>query len=132
MSKSKYSQHDVNEARATLLKLLKPGSTVYTILRHVSASGMSRVIDTIIIDKRGTTFHIQHAVAVLTDSTLDRKHDGIKVSGCGMDMGFHIVYNLSRALFPDGFRLRKGDWHNNLKPGQKVKDGGYALKQRWL
>ena len=129
---NKYTDQQRIDARATLLKLLKPGTTVYTILRHVSSSGMTRIIDPILIDKHGHTFFIQHAVAVLTDRTINDRYCGIKVSGCGMDMGFELVYILSRILYPAGFRLRKGQWHNSLKPGQKCKDGGYALKQRWL
>lgn len=33
-----------DEARARLREILKPGYTVYTVLRHVSASGMSQVL----------------------------------------------------------------------------------------
>ena len=33
-----------DEARARLREILKPGDTVYTVLRHVSASGMSQVL----------------------------------------------------------------------------------------
>ena len=34
--------------------------------------------------------------------TYNRKAEAIRVGGCGMDMGFHVVYNLSRALYRDG------------------------------
>jgi hypothetical protein len=44
------------------------------------------------------------------------KHGGIRVPGCGMDMGFHIVYSLSSTLYHDDFPTEQG----------------YALKQRWL
>ena len=30
------------------------------------------------------------------------KTGGLRVSGCGMDMGFHVVYNLGYVLWPDG------------------------------
>jgi hypothetical protein len=40
----------------------------------------------------------------------------VVVGGCGMDMGFHLVYCLSSVLFR----------------GETEKDAGYALKQRWL
>ena len=30
-------------------------------------------------------------------------HEGIKVGGTGMDMGFSLVYNLSWTLYRDGF-----------------------------
>jgi hypothetical protein len=28
-------------------------------------------------------------------------HNAVVVSGCGMDMGFHLVYELSHALYGD-------------------------------
>lgn len=35
----------------------------------------------------------------------DHEHNGIKVEGAGMDMGFHLVYSLSQRLFGDGYKL---------------------------
>lgn len=35
------------------------------------------------------------------------KRDGIRVSGCGMDMGFHLVYNLSLVLYGSGDALKQ-------------------------
>jgi hypothetical protein len=46
---------------------------------------------------------------------------GITVGGGGMDMGFHLVYNLGRVLWPFGFK----------RAGKRC-DGGYALRQEWL
>lgn len=37
-----------NEARENLLKILKPGMRVYTVLRHVSRSGMMRHISVMV------------------------------------------------------------------------------------
>ena len=45
MTKAQMAERD--EAIANLREILKPGDTVYTILRHVSKSGMSRVIDAV-------------------------------------------------------------------------------------
>ena len=39
--------------------------------------------------------------------------DGYKVGGCGMDMGFHLVYTLSSLLY-------------------KKDRGGYELRHEWL
>src|SRR5688572_7990389 len=52
MSKKAERQAERDEAAAELRKLLKPGDTVYTILRHRAASGMFRVIDLVIIARR--------------------------------------------------------------------------------
>ena len=82
-----------------LLRIAMPeGTTVYTVLRHVSASGMMRVIDVYII-KDDIPLRYSWSVAKLIGATYDKKHEGVKVVGCGMDMGFHIVNSLGYALF---------------------------------
>jgi len=61
---------------------------------------------------------------------------GIRVGGCGMDMGFHLIYSLSRILYPNGFdcigdNCPSND-HFNREDNKHHKDGGYALIQKWL
>jgi hypothetical protein len=113
------------QAAASLLGLLNPKDTVYTVLRHVSASGMSRHIDLYII-KDNQPLWITGSVATLLN--LKRaKGQGLIVSGCGMDMGFATVYNLGSALWPNGTEEPHG-----TRNGQPDHDGGYALKSVWL
>lgn len=87
---------------------LKPGDTVYAVLRHRSSSGMMRVIDLFVIrknqfDGQQKPWRIGWKAAQATGLTYDIKHEGIRIGGCGMDMGFHLVYSLSSVLFPEGF-----------------------------
>ena len=100
------SEQEKQEAKARLLEWVKPGDTVYTSLRHVSASGMTRVIEVIVFsqekDGRLTDWHIGYNVAKAMGFTYDRDRNGIKISGCGMDMGYSIVYDLSHLLFGSG------------------------------
>lgn len=91
---------------------------VYTILRHVSRSGMTRWISLIVFDKKtGELLDISYQAAKILKWSFDINRHAVKVSGCGMDMGFHLVYSLSRELYH-----QKG----------KTKDAGYKLKQNWL
>jgi hypothetical protein len=57
---------DKAEALAELRALLPPGSTVYTILRSVSRSGMSRELS-VVAFKDGRALHPNWAVAQVTD-----------------------------------------------------------------
>ena len=127
-----------DEAVSELHQLLKPGDTVQTILRHVSRSGMTRTISPIINGRNRS-----YVVAAALDYKTDDKRDGIKIGGCGMDMGFHLVYNLSRTLWPkgyqccgdeDGRRCRSNDHSNGDRSYNPHihEDGGYALNQEWL
>jgi len=98
---------------------------------------------------------IGYHVAAILDLPLD-KNGGVRVGGCGMDMGFYLVYEVSRKLFPDGFgELGKMPLGHEIRPATKEdaikaigkgatfwgrngdtsgwdNDGGYAIKQRWL
>ena len=98
----------VAEARETILGELEPGDTVFTSLEHVSQSGMTRVIQLHIF--RGDVRNPRHYVlgypaAKLLDMPYDSKREGVKIGGAGMDMGFHLVYNLAAVLFDDGYAL---------------------------
>lgn len=122
----KHTAAEREESLAAMREHFKPGQTVYTILRHVSASGMSRSISVITVDG-GDVRQWDWAVCRVLGENLDQRREGVKVSGCGMDMGFHLVYNLGRALWPDGTPQPHG-----TRNGQPDRDGGYALKHRWL
>lgn len=105
--------------------------TVYTTCNHVSSSGMLRVIDCFVIrdNKPVSVVHLIETYELYKQDNLRR---GVRVSGCGMDMGFAVVYALSDAIFPKGFKYRKNEYHRNGDPGKRDRDGGYALKQEWL
>jgi hypothetical protein len=86
------------EARGELRKLCPPGSTIYTILRHVSRSGMSRAISLYSIRENEPVYLAGYAAKALGYS-MHRSYDGaLRVDGCGMDMGFHLVHSLSYAV----------------------------------
>ena len=132
------------EAKATALEYLhsylKPGQTVYVILRHASKSGMSRsisaVIPTISEEGKPGVYDITHLVAQACDLTMDTHHNGVKIGGTGMDMGFALIYDLSRTMWPSGFDCI-GDGcpsndHSNHEDNAHHVDGGYALKRSWL
>jgi hypothetical protein len=110
---------DVAYAREQLLTYyLSEGDTVYTVLRSVSSSGMSRKIS-LKVAKDGKILDLTYYASILLDWPLVEVNGSraLRVGGCGMDMGFHTVYTLSRVLF----RVE----------GQTSPDAGYVLKQAW-
>jgi hypothetical protein len=113
-------QHE--QACTELRKLLKPDDTVNTILRHCSRSGMRRHIS-LLTD--GLTDITHYAALAMGGKRAD--DGGIKVDGCGMDMGFDLVYRLGHILWPSGTSKPHG-----TRNGEPDTDGGYALKHRWL
>lgn len=86
---------------ADLKDYLKDPCTVYTVLRHVSASGMQREISLHVVDKAtGRLLNITYSASVVTDRALGKRGGGIIIRGCGMDMGFALVDDLMSVLFP--------------------------------
>jgi hypothetical protein len=157
---TKAQQAERAAALERIRESVKPGDTLYTILRHRSASGMLRVIDVKALDCADARYPVVNLgwnVAKALGEPWDDRKEGIRVGGCGMDMGFHLIYNLASALYPDGFGCigkgcpsndhSNGDrdytpyWHRDTpKPndGQAYsadhwhRNGGYALRQRWI
>lgn len=139
------------EAIDRLKEWIKPGDMLYTQLKHVSRSGMMRVVQVVKISCRPETdadgrasaepeiLYLGYNVAQALGWKYDRNREGVRVDGCGSDMGFELVYHLSRVLFADGFDCTgegcpSNDHHNgdrNRKP-HRHSDPGYALRHRWL
>jgi len=87
---------------------IKEGDTLFTNVTHISRSGMSRNMNVYSLRKDNCSkwnYYISRAL----DYTL-KEDNTISIKGCGMDMGFHLVYCLSKVLYNDG----------------------YAIKQQWL
>jgi hypothetical protein len=148
------------QAVDALKEQLRPGDVVYTTLKHVSRSGMMRSINVHLIRDNQPQW-IARRVATAIDFSFDDKRGSIKVQGCGMDIGFEVVYNLGRVLFPNGFgekcsecdqrptspehakavRVVGSVGHHvhackfrgrNGDPSGWDNDGGYALQQCWM
>lgn len=195
---AEFKRADKAHALSKLREWIKPKDTIYCVLKHRSASGMSRTIDFFIIrevtagsvggktpDKlrlgdhvyywtgegtqsftvdcvivkapRGSNFVTvkqadgetremrrteltfrdtsKHTVPVSISGmmarangyTFDQDRGGLKVGGCGMDMGFSVVYGLGMALWPNGTPKPHG-----VRNGEPDSDGGYAIGHRWL
>ena len=106
VKKTELSKKEVerDDAIASLKEYLKPGDTVYSILRNVSASGTCRHIDVYMI-KDNQPSRLTWGIAKALETTYNRKKDAIRVSGCGEDVGFKTAYNLAWKLFGDGYAL---------------------------
>lgn len=100
---SKYTKEEVTNAKAKLVDLLsQTDSDIYGNVTSVAKSGMSRKIRFYLSMPKDSfrnkpyiwdiTWHISRALELPMDD------DGLKVSGCGMDMIFHTIDSLGYAL----------------------------------
>jgi hypothetical protein len=115
----KVETEDLAAAREMLTRWFPKGSTVYTILRSVSRTGMTRVIGVVSLratpvqhmaghpsaDYEVSVAHPNYYASLLTGYKLMERDDGLKLHGAGMDMGFELAYTLSRELYGDGYAL---------------------------
>lgn len=116
---TKKQQADRDEAIVELRTLCPMGTRVYTVLRHVSRSGMLRHIDVYVIHDNEPRWISSLIHRAQPGHYTQAKDGSLKVTGCGMDMGFSVVYNLSSLLY-------KAD------DGGYSHDGAYSLKQSWM
>lgn len=114
MNKSERETQKTNAIKL-LREYLPAGSTVYTILRDVSRSGMSRKISVVAFTKGpdGTIYplHLTMLVSQAIGWRVKTGFNDVIISGSlGMDAGEHLVQTLSYALYGHS----------------------YAFKQKWL
>ncbi len=110
-------QKEITEAKEklaeliqTLLKNKKEGRkpVIYTILNHCSKSGMTRSISTkIILDNE--PLNLDYYISKITGMKFDDKNGGIKIGGCGMDMGFAMVDDMF------GHLMGRYNWQNDFR-----------------
>lgn len=115
-------------AIAHLREILRPGDTVTAVVRSVSRSGMTRMMDFYKATADGMVYLSPYFATVLGIGR--DKRGSCRVTGCGMDMAFWATYNAGRCLFPEGFKV-DGRGRNGDTSGWD-KDGGYALKSTVL
>ena len=129
MSKTKEEQE---EAIARLREWCPPGTKVYCILRHVTRSGETQVIDfKTIIDSEVS--HIGYNVALALGWSYDRKHDGVKVYAVGMDAAHHAVHTLSYRLHGhDNVNIKEEERGTSIIPTLNRYKAGYSLIVQWL
>ena len=148
----KVSKSQQAESIAQLREWIKPGQTIYTVLDHVSRSGMLRHIRLILMEPQadGTVRDIHPnyaasmALGIPQATSNGRRLDALKMRGCGMDMGFALIYELSHKLYGDGYKcLGQGkcpsNYHSNVRHHEGeterfdlVHTDGYALRHRWI
>ena len=99
---------------------------VYGIVKDVSRSGMNRTI---------TFFTIQGNKKINLDWEISRLCDypkkdstGIRVSGCGMNMVFSVVYDLASTLWNTEEAKALGFVSGRNGSKQPENDGGYLLR----
>ena len=117
-SKKAQKALEIEDAKKQLLAhYVSEGSTVYTVLRSVSSSGMSRTLS-LKVAKDGKILDLTYYAGTVLDWPIVEVNGSraLRVGGCGMDMGFHTVYTLSSILF---------------REEGSTKDAGYLLNHAW-
>lgn len=103
MAKKIWKDEEITESTKFLHTLFSKTDTVYTVLYYVSRSGMKRLIKLYVCADQ--IIDITYHAAVVLNEKLD-KWGTIKMTGVGSDVGYDAVFNLSYALFRDGYKLK--------------------------
>lgn len=131
---------EIAEARARILEILGDNREIYTCLRHVSQSGMTRhisvhAIGTIKVQKNGKEYErpylydLTGMAAKVCSYSFNKDRDALVIGGAGMDIGFALVYDLSRVLFEGTTPDQEPRTASSLPTNT---DAGYVLSHRWI
>jgi len=99
--------------RKYLLKVRRGTAKTFASVKHVSSTGMSRVIAyTGVYTEKGRIkdFNLTWYIHVLTGANVTPSGQpyGVRVYGCGMDMIFNTLYNLHQTVFTGDKKLVNG------------------------
>ena len=96
------------EAVEEATKTQKGKPVFYTVIRYASRSGMSRTISVHYVQAAtGDLRQLNYVCAVLLGLAMDEGRDGVKIKGCGQDMGFALVYDLANTALGDGYGVEQ-------------------------
>lgn len=99
-----------------LRAILPPGSTVYTILRHVARSGMMRRLDVYALDTdsegkpwmRYLSGMVSHATGIRFSAKGGAREDcGLVMNGCGYSQSDEIIDRIEEAIGLPANSLRR-------------------------
>lgn len=121
-------------AKQRLQELCPPGTTIWTRNVRVARSGMSAVIGVYIMQDNvplDITSEVSDALgwAYVSDG------GGVRVHGCGLDRGFHVVHTLSYAIHgatSKGKGIEAANRGVPFEPNPENYRAGYSLNHRWL
>ena len=134
------AEREKQEAIISLRKFAEESNYVfYTVLRHVSDSGMFRRISVFASTPSEGIVCLDWFIEKLGFYKREndfRKGEGLRVSGCGMDMGFSLVYNTASVVFgglskAEILRISKKT-NNRRNGGFESTDTGYLIRQKWI
>ena len=114
-----------NDSIEYLKTLLKKGDIVFTRVDSVAPSGLSRNISLYCIQgnfenklwrksNKPRILNISFHVSKVLGYTFKPKINSVHVKGCGMDMCWHTVYELSYALFKKDLPLNQALQNQNI------------------
>jgi len=104
LTKKAIAEQDKQEAIKWLKDNIAQDAVIYTTLNKVSASGMFRKITLFTVIKGdivNLNWYYLRAMGQSIGKTSTSRNSwetGVAVSGCGMDMGYHLVSNLAYIL----------------------------------
>lgn len=129
ITKAEQKEQDRQEAIARLRALAPAKSTIYVVVKHVSRSGMQRHIAAFIQTPTGLRNISGDVAEIVGWKWLD--DDSVAVSGCGMDMGFHLVYTLASYVWRN--TPEAAAYADEMKDSKwRSGDASYLYSHRWL
>jgi len=102
---ARVTKEEKENAIEYLREYVKEGDTIYTLVKKVSPSGMSRQMVIIVRTDTGVR-NISWLTARALGYRMCKENDCFSISGCGQDMGYAVAYDIGATLFNDGYKVK--------------------------
>lgn len=96
---------EYTEYELKALEYIQKSGTIYVISNHTAASGMSRVLKLVYV-LNNEILTVPSGLMEKAGFKWNKKHGGWKIAGCGMDMGFAMVYAFCLTHYDNGYAVK--------------------------
>ena len=111
--KNEKTQEEKDRTFNQLKDYLTQHKTIFTLCRHISNSGMLRVISVYVCEK-DEFICLDYWIKELGIDKCHKTKDGLVVKGCGMDMGFDLIDRTMSKVFGHQYNWQKDYQHRWL------------------
>ena len=102
---ARLTKEEIQIAKDNMGRYVNEGDTIYTIVKKVAPSGMSRQMSVIVRTDTGIS-NISWWVARALGYRMCKDRSCFSIAGCGQDMGFAVAYDIGATLFGDGYKVK--------------------------
>ncbi len=104
---STWTATERTDAADMLRNLCPENASIYAVRLHTAKSGATHDV-TFFVVSEGRAVGIDWLICRILGLHISPVNSGVRIKGGGMDMAYHVIDSLSRALYGKGYAIGHG------------------------